>query len=124
VREHMQRAGFRPGDPIVAFDYMPGLVHYLGGRSPGFTLHLPDQPALNCFNVNRADWPRTPFLILGRPMSREQRDCLEPFAFPEEFREVGMIAFPYREVYASFDIDGIAYVVLYAPKGAGEADGG
>ncbi|NNL65986.1 MAG: hypothetical protein HKP30_07085 [Myxococcales bacterium] len=120
VRAGMAEAGFRPGDPIVAMDYMPGLVFYLGGRSPGFPFYAFGRPAMNCFNLNRIDPSLRPYLILGRPVSAAQRACVERFALPGEagpgdFRLIRTVRFPYEDVYASFGGFGISHLELYAP---------
>ena len=44
VAASMREAGFRPGDPVLALDFMPGLVFFLGATSPGFTLYFFDNP--------------------------------------------------------------------------------
>lgn len=118
VASSLEEAGFRAGDPVIAFDYMPGLVFYLGGRSPGFPFYVFDNPWLNCFHLERAELDRTPFLVLGRPMSEAQRACIEAFDFPADFRLVQTLRFPYEEVYASFGGRGISHVSLYAPREA------
>ena len=115
VAAHMREGGFRPGDPVLALDFMPGLVFYLGGTSPGFTLYVVDSPRLNCFNVNRL-YRTPPYLILGRPMSIEQAACLEAFAFPDDFRPIGNVGFPYEAVYEDFGAPGFSYVHLFAPR--------
>jgi hypothetical protein len=119
----MRDAGFRPGDPVLALDYMPGLVYYLGGTSPGFTLYVFDSPRLNCFNVNRF-YQAPPYLILGRPMSMEQAACLQAFSFPSDFRSIGTIQFPYARVYEDFGAEGFSHVRLYAPKARERGGGG
>ncbi len=115
VAARMRAGGFRPGDPVVAFDFMPGLVFYLRGTSPGFTLYVADNPQLNCLNVNRF-YHAPPFLILGRPMSAEQAACLESFTFPDDFRSIGDVRFPYEAVYEDFGIRDFSHVHLYAPR--------
>jgi hypothetical protein len=115
VAAHMREGGFRPGDPVLALDFMPGLVFYLGGTSPGFTLYVVDSPRLNCFNVNRL-YHAPPYLILGRPMSIEQAACLEAFAFPDDFRTIGNVRFPYEAAYEDFGAPGFSYVHLFAPR--------
>jgi hypothetical protein len=111
----MREAGYRPGEPILALDFMPGLVFYLGGRSPGFNLFVFDNPRHNCLNVNRL-YRAPPWLILGRPMSREQAACLTAFSFPADFREVRAVRFPYESVYADFGAPDFSHVHLYAPR--------
>lgn len=115
VAAGMREAGFRPGDPVLALDFMPGLVFFLDGTSPGFTLYVFDKPQFNCLNVNRL-YRAPPYLILGRPMSREQAACLEPFSFPDDFREVRAIRFPYEAVYEKFGAADFSHVHLYEPR--------
>lgn len=112
----MERAGFRPGDPIFALDYMPGLVFYLGGVSPGWNFHMIDKPELNCFNIERARYEGRPYLLLGRPMSRAQRECLHSLDVAGGYRLVDAIPFPYQRVYASFDAPGMTHLLVYAPR--------
>lgn len=111
----MRAGGFERGDPVLALDFMPGLVFYLGGTSPGFTLYLFDNPRLNCFNVNRL-YDAPPYLILGRPMSAAQAACLDAFAFPGDFRELRSVRFPYEAVYEDFGAHDFSHVHLYAPR--------
>lgn len=112
----MDRAGYRAGDPIFALDYMPGLVFYLGGVSPGWNFHMLGKPELNCFNIERARYEGRPFLLLGRPMSRAQRECLRSLDLADGYRLVDTIPFPYQHVYASFDAPGMTHLLVYAPR--------
>jgi len=116
VAAAMREAGHRPGDPVVAFDYMPGLVYYLRGTSPGFPFYAADRPQLNCFYLNGAGLVGRPHLVLGQPMSPEQHACIRAFDFPEEFRLIGVLRFPYQDVYAGFGLPGLSHVYLYAPR--------
>jgi hypothetical protein len=118
VAASMASAGFRPGDPIVALDYMPGLVFYLGGTSPGFAFYMFDRPRFNCFFIDHAGLASPPYLILGRPMSLEQQACIRSFDFPDQFRRVRALRNPYESVYAGFGAPGFSHVLLYAPDGA------
>lgn len=120
--ESMRAAGFRRGDPLVAFDFMPGLVYYLGGVSPGLPIYLSKETDLACFAVARAKLDAPPWLAFGRPLDDARRGCLAPFAFPDAFRHVGSLRFPYEQVYAGFDMPGIERVELYAPRAAGADD--
>ena len=110
--------GFRPGDPVVALDFMPGLVHFLGGRSPGFPFYHfdPERMGLNCLAIRRAALEGPPFLILGQPMLREQAACFEGFRFPDDFRDLGVLGNPYERVHPRF-FGGprFPYVHLYGP---------
>lgn len=118
----LREAGFRRGDALVAFDYMPGLVYYAGGRSPRYNLYMFDLPAFNCFNWSLADSDDPPFIVLGRPMSPAQRACLSGLRFPEDFELVRTLRFPYEEVYAGFGARDFSHLYLYAPAGRKAAD--
>jgi len=122
VGESMRAAGFRPGDPLVAFDFMPGLVYFLDGVSPGLPIYLPEETDLACFALQRAKLDAPPWLAFGRPLDDAKRACLAPFAFPTDFRLIGSHRFPYERVYESFDIPGVARVDLYAPRAAESGD--
>ena len=113
----MDAAGFRRGDPVVALDFMPGLVHYLDGRSPGFPFYLFDRPAFNCWAVNRTAGEPPPFLILGQDMSVAQASCIEAFDFPGDFRSLGTLRNPWeRAIPQFFGGPPMPYVQIFAPR--------
>ncbi|HKJ24865.1 MAG TPA: hypothetical protein VKB65_08600 [Myxococcota bacterium] len=112
----MREAGFRPGDPVIAMDYMPGLVFYLGGRSPGWPFYMFDRPALDCFVLERAGLDRVPFVIVSGPISAELSACIHAFDLPGDFREVGTLRFPYEAVYEGFDAGSRTHVTFLAPR--------
>jgi len=120
-------AGLRAGDPVIAFDYMAGLVHYLGATSPGFPFYRTANPELNCFLINRADHSVAPFVLIAEPLGDAQRECIDAFDFPGDFERVGAIANPYEDVYpAFFDGNKLPLVFVYAPRaraGEGANDG-
>jgi len=116
VGTSLREAGYRPGAPIVALDFMPGLMFYLQGSSPGSAFYMFDKPLFNCFNLNRAPLATSPFLILAQPMAAEQRDCIAAFRFPDQFRALRALRNPYEDVYASFGAPGFSHVQLFAPK--------
>lgn len=116
VEESFAGAGYERGDPIVALDYMPGLVYLMGGTSPGFNFYMFHSEELNCFNLNRAEFAKLPFLVLGREMTEAQRSCIEVFDFPADFRLVRSFVFPYEAVYRGFGERGLTDVYLYAPN--------
>jgi len=122
VALRLHEAGFEPGAPLVALDYMPGLVFYLGGTSPGSNLYLFDRPALNCFQLARAGASaRTrdgapPWFLLGRPLSDEQRACLAPLGVERDLRLLARIPFPFESVYAGWDAPGMTHLHVYAPR--------
>lgn len=112
----MREAGWRRGDPIVAFDYMPGLVFLLGGVSPGSNLYMFDKPELNCFQLNRVQFERPPWVILGEPMAHEQQECLRSIRYPSAYRSLRAIPNPYESVYGGFGRSGLSHVLLFAPR--------
>src|SRR5690606_9370817 len=115
--ETMAAVGFEPGDPVIALDFMPGLVHLLGARSPGFPFFNFARPAFNCWAIARARLDRTPFLILGQEMSLEQHACIEAFDYPDDFRHVRTLANPYaRAIPYFFGGPEMPYVHVLAPS--------
>ncbi len=118
VEQAFAEAGFRPGDPVLALDYMPGLVYFLGARSPGYNVYLFDTPRLNCFSLDHAGLERPPFLVLGRAMTDAQGECLDAFAFPADFELARSFVFPYEEVYRGFGGYGMSHVHIYVPAEA------
>lgn len=112
----LHEAGFSRGAPIAALDYMPGLVTYLGGTSPGANLFMFDKPELNCVQLARARAGAVPFFLLGRPISDAQRACLAPLDFERDLVLVDRIPFPYEAVYAGFDAPGMTHLHVYAPR--------
>jgi hypothetical protein len=113
----MREAGFEPGDPILALDFMPTLVHALGGRSPAFPFYHFDNPALNCFAIDRMAAGTRPFLILGRGMSYEQDACIEAFDYPDDFVPVATLRNPWERAYPRF-FGGppLPWVHVFAPR--------
>jgi hypothetical protein len=122
VASALEDAGFRPGEGVLALDYMPGLVFYVGGVSPGSNLYMFDKPRLNCFWANRVRFVAPPWLILGGPMPVEQQSCLETIAFPRDFGPPRAVPNPYERVYAGFGRPGFSHVLLFAPQPAAASD--
>ena len=113
----LTKAGYRTGDPVVALDYMPGLVHYLGATSPGSAYYMYDNPAFNCFLLNRTELERPPFVLLGKPMSEAQRGCLEAFDLDAGFELVGVLRNPYGSVYTYFfNARALPDLFVHAPR--------
>ena len=113
----LRAAGFARGDPIVALDFMPGLVWALGGRSPGFPFFHAENPALNCWALARSDDPRPPFLILGQDMLLAQRDCLRGAVFPDDFVSLGALGNPYEHaIQYFFGGPPMPYLRVFAPR--------
>ncbi len=109
-------AGFSRGDPLVVMDYMPGLVFYVEGRSPGFPFYAFDRTEMNCFNLNRSGLEGPPFLVLGREMSAAQAACIQPFDPVRDVRSVRTLRFPYEAVYEGFGAHGLSHVEIFAPR--------
>lgn len=109
-------AGFAPGDPLVALDFMPGLVYAVGGRSPGFPFYAFDKPAQNCWALERAKLDRPPFLLLGQDMLAAQHACIRSFEFPEQFRRVAVLRNPYEApIRYFFGAPPMPYLQVFAP---------
>jgi hypothetical protein len=116
LHARMREAGFERGDPVIALDFMPGLVHALGGRSPGFPFFAFDKPAQNCWAIERGTHDELPFLILGQDMLVEQHACIRAFAFPEQFRLVAAVRNPYEApIRYFFGGPPMPYVRVFAP---------
>jgi len=113
----LAESGFRRGDPIVAFDFMPGLVWAVGGRSPGLPFYDTDKPEQNCWAIARADLRDPPFLLFGLDMSVEQHACIHAFAFPQDYRLVAALQNPYEApIRYFFGGQPMAFVRLFAPR--------
>ena len=122
VAQVLAEGGFQPGDPLLALDYMPGLVYFAGGTSPRWNLYMFDQPAFDCFNLSSARFERPPFLILAREPSLVMQRCLAKLAFPDAYRLLQTLRFPYDEVYVSFGAHDFTHVRIYGPRaGSGSA---
>ena len=118
VARVLAEGGFQPGDPLLALDYMPGLVYFAGGTSPRWNLYMFDQPAYDCFNLMSARFERPPFLILARDPGPVMQRCLEKVAFPEAYQLLQTLRFPYDEVYVSFGAHDFTHVRIYGPRPA------
>jgi hypothetical protein len=120
LQSKMSAAGFRPGDPVIALDFMPGLVYFLEARSPGFPFFPFDRTEQNCWAIERAGDDGLPFLILGQDMSLQQVACIRRFRFPQDFRPLGGLRNPY-ELAIPYFFGGppMPYVQLFAPVDRG-----
>jgi hypothetical protein len=116
VASTLADAGFRPGDPLIALDYMPGLVNLVGGTSPRYNLYIYDQPAYLCFNLRSAKFERPPFLAFARPPAPWLLRCLEPVSFPDDYRLLRTLRFPYDSVYVTFGAHDFSHLHLYGPR--------
>ncbi len=116
LRDRLDAAGFEAGDPLIALDFMPGLVYAVGGRSPGFPFFTFREPAQNCWAIERAGLEEPPFLLLGQEMSLDQHACIHAFAFPEQFRLAGALRNPYEAaIRYFFGGPPMPYVRVFAP---------
>lgn len=119
VRRAARRGGYEPGDAVIALDFMPGLVHYLDGRSPGFPFFPFDGDDQACWAIERADETRLPFLILGQDMTIGLRDCIESFSFPDDFERLAVLANPYEfAIPYFFGGPPMPYVQVFGPRDA------
>lgn len=118
VASTLAEAGFRPGDPLIALDYMPGLVNLVGGTSPRYNLYIYDRPAYVCFNLRSAKFERPPFLAFARPPAEWLLRCLAPVSFPDDFRLLRRFRFPYDSVYVTFGANDFSHLYLYGPRSA------
>lgn len=110
-------AGFEPGDPLIALDFMPGLVYALGATSPGLPFYHFEKTAQNCWAIDRAGDGELPFLLLGQDMSVEQHACIHAFAFPQQFQLVGALRNPYEApMRYFFAAPPMPYVQIFAPS--------
>ncbi len=51
-------------------------------------------------------------MILGEPMDEAQRGCLAWIGFPDDFRLIRTVRFPYEGVYPGFGMPGFSEVYL------------
>ena len=102
--------GFRPGDPLLAFYDLPGVVYLCGGVSPGAAWYFPGRDARNCHAFDITSQPLGKACILvNQPLGDELKSCLHEhgLAFPENYRLVGTVLSSYHSEYR--------HVQVYAP---------
>ncbi len=116
VADTLEAAGYRRGDPVIALDYMPGLVSYLGATSPRYNLYMFGLPEYNCFNLNQAAFREPPFVIVAREPSVEQRRCISSIDIPNSYELLRTLAFPYQDAYVSFGVHDFSHVQIYGPR--------
>ena len=110
VEKLLSAGGFRPGDPLLAFYDLPGLVYLCGGVSPGAAWFFPKRDARNCHALDITTQPlRKACILLNQPLGPELRSCLHEhgLAFPENYRLVGTVLSSYHSEYRQ--------VQVYAP---------
>ncbi|MCX7890841.1 MAG: hypothetical protein N2544_00545 [Burkholderiales bacterium] len=100
MRAIAERAGFRPGDDVLAFVRMPGVVFALGGRSPGipwYTSWYPGSRAHNEFGLSLAPRERVKkALIVETSGGKDGFPDLSRFdlRFPEGYTLCGELVWP------------------------------
>ena len=100
-------AGFRPGDPLLAFYDLPGLVYLCGGVSPGAAWYFPGRDVRNCHALDLTAQPlRKACILLNQPLSDEMKLCLHEhgLAFPENYRLVGTVFSSYKSEYRHIQV--------------------
>ncbi|QKG51629.1 hypothetical protein [Hymenobacter sp. BRD67] len=105
--------GFRPGDPLLAFYDLPGLVYLCGGVSPGAAWYFSGNDARNCHALDLTAQPlRKACILVNQPLSDELKACLHEhgLAFPENYRLVGSVLSSYHSEHRQ--------VQVYAPQDA------
>ena len=94
----LAQAGFRPGDPLLAYYDMPGLVYLCGGVSPGATWYFRGIDARNCHALNMTQQSLSRACIMvNDTLAPEMQQCMREHGlpFPEGYRLVGEVANPY-----------------------------
>jgi len=116
VSATLEEAGYRRGDPLIALDYMPGLVSFVGATSPRYNLYMFGMPDYNCFNLNQARFETPPLVVVARPPAPEQTRCIASIPFPDGYELVRTLAFPYADAYVAFGAHDFDYVYVYRPR--------
>lgn len=100
----LQRAGFQPGDDLLAFFDMPGVVFAMGGRSPGRPWYFPnygeqgERENLAALRIAGRDRIRRAILLQSNhdPRVGEYLSTLD-LRFPDDYEWIGETWQPYRE---------------------------
>ena len=103
--------GFRPGDPLLAFYDLPGLVYLCGGVSPGAAWYYPGRDIRNCHALDITVQPlHKACILVNQPLGEELKACLHEhgLAFPENYRLVGTVLSSYQSKYRRVEV--------YAPR--------
>ncbi|GAB2863286.1 hypothetical protein GCM10027044_24800 [Hymenobacter ruber] len=103
--------GFQPGDPLLAFYDLPGLVYLCGGMSPGAAWYFPGRDARNCHALDITTQPLSrACILLNQPLGDELKACLHEhgLAFPENYRLVGTVLSSYQSEHRQIQV--------YAPR--------
>jgi hypothetical protein len=86
--------GFRPGDPLLAFYDLPGLVYLVGGVSPGASWYFARRDGRNCHALDLTRIPlQKACILLNQPLGPELQSCLREHGmdFPQNYRLVGEV---------------------------------
>lgn len=103
-RAIMQQHHVGANTPILAMNYMPGLVYLAGGYSPSapFYIYHPDFNEYNCFFIHQtAAMATRPVIMYRTSIQPEVMACLKDagFGFPENYTASVPILDPYAQVY-------------------------
>lgn len=107
LREIAARNGFRPGDDVVAIDFIPGLVFAMGARSPGHPVFFSPLSAYTEMALRFADPKRLvkAFVLLNiDPAMAGKTLATAGLDFPKAYRLLGMLD------------DGSRQYTLWAPE--------
>lgn len=88
----LAQGGFRPGDPLLAFYDIPGLVYLCGGISPGAPWYFSHRDVRNCHSIGLSQQPLfKACILLNQPLSSDMKACLlaHGLHFPDNYRLVG-----------------------------------
>lgn len=94
LEKTLAQGGFKPGDPLLAFYDMPGLVYLCGGISPGATWYFSHIDNRNCHALDISQQPLSKAcILLNETLSPEIASCLRRHGlrFPEAYRLVGEV---------------------------------
>lgn len=95
-------AGYENGDPVIALNFMAGLVYYLGGYSPSFNFYSLLYTDLNCYSLKNIEPDVRPYLLIGSTLNREQEKCLRSIEFPYGYRQVAVLDNPYGKMFSQY----------------------
>lgn len=103
MQELLARAGFEPGDDLLAFFDMPGVVFAMGGKSPGRPWYFPnygeqgERENLAALRIAGRERIARAIILQGNydPRVGEYLRTLE-ISFPEDYERIGETWQPYR----------------------------
>ena len=103
VQSLLRRGDYAEGDRILGLYNLPGLVHLMGGVSPGQPTYWAHEPARNCHALRESDPAATrTFVIVNREIKEIEPEfltCMHEAGvlFPERYVELGTVYDPYIE---------------------------